>query len=576
LFTSYIQTLIKEKQIMDYLTSVEYTPKGDVVIVRACIEDINFTCQIRDKFKVVVKFFDIDTENVNMTDGGYANRVKEQKIYSCNVSNFKHPFFTFPLAAGTVCEADLKTDKAKHLLRRILTHFRLEPSRSVSFTVLEDCGAITLHEYFKGSITPNHHAAVLQMVLALKYLVEKKIVHGDMHWGNVLYPNYTDLQHNDDFKDDSQLKILINDTQTIKTSRVIKIFDWDLSWDSDGLGAMRKDVIGGGDFSILDEIYDKVGFLRSLLKYGYFVKRVHDDEEILAILEDTEYKTEMSTTLDKMDDEEMLRLTHLEFTLSSDPTDPLQRNFKIKNIKKNDAENTYTATLCNEHIRGVTSSHRNQIYLQITFQRDENGFSIRSVDGLKKDNTSYHCVYYDSAALRWKNDTVNFTNRATFNRVYPQISKFNTQAFKLHNRGGLAVSKINLAVDIVYNYALTGIILFNTTVISFNENIRETMESFEELNAYLRETILDSIITYETEGVYLMNYDYNDLDFLFSYLQQDLKNNEIVKRAMSVLKKSIMDHMDNLFEGSLVEWPTRSRPNVIDGLFAKYFKRSMS
>ena len=138
------------------------------------------------------------------------------------------------------------------------------------------------------------------------------------------------------------------------------------------------------------------------------------------------------------------------------------------------------------------------------------------------------------------------------------------------------MSKINLAVDIVYNYALTGIILFNTTVISFNENIRETMESFEELNAYLRETILDSIITYETEGVYLMNYDYNDLDFLFSYLQQDLKNNEIVKRAMSVLKKSIMDHMDNLFEGSLVEWPTRSRPNVIDGLFAKYFKRSMS
>ena len=47
---------------MDYLTSVDYTPKGDAVIVRACIKDPNFTCGLRDEFKVVVKFFDIDTE----------------------------------------------------------------------------------------------------------------------------------------------------------------------------------------------------------------------------------------------------------------------------------------------------------------------------------------------------------------------------------------------------------------------------------------------------------------------------------------------------------------------------------
>jgi hypothetical protein len=161
---------------------------------------------------------------------------------------------------------------------------------------------MTLFDYFKDnippslpdSITPNHHAAVLQMVLALKYLAEKKIVHGDMHWNNVLYPYYSDLQHNGwpNTDVDSQLEIPINGTQTIKTSRVIKIFDWDLSWDSDGLtiktsrvikifdwdlswdsdglGAMRKDLIGARNFSKLDEIYDKVGFLRSLLKYGYF------------------------------------------------------------------------------------------------------------------------------------------------------------------------------------------------------------------------------------------------------------------------------------------------------------------
>jgi serine/threonine protein kinase len=460
LFTSYIQTLIKKKQIMDYLTSVDYTPKGDAVIVRACIKDPNFTCGLRDEFKVVVNFFDIDTVEGNMTAGEYANRVKEQKIYSCNVSNFKHPFFTFPLAAGTVCEADLKTDKAKHLLQRILTHFWSTPSLSVPFTVLEDCGAMTLRDYFKDnippalpdSITPNHHAAVLQMVLALKYLAEKKIVHGDMHWDNVLYPSYSDLQHNDDFKDDSQLEILINDTQSIKTSRVIKIFDWDLSWDSDGLGAMRKDLIGARDFSNLDEIYDKVGFLRSLLKHGYFVKTVHYDEEILAILEDTEYKTEISTTLDKMDDEKMLRLTHLEFILSSDrpgSSDPLQRNFKIKNINKN-AENNYTATVFNEFIRGD---------LQITFQGGENGFSISSIDGLKKVNTLYHCVYYDSAALRWKNGTFHFTNRTTFNHVYPQISdmsKIKTipEGASWKKSAEFYVLKINSAVDIVYEYAL--------------------------------------------------------------------------------------------------------------------------
>ena len=48
------------------------------------------------------------------------------------------------------------------------------------------------------------------MVLALKYLAEKKIVHGDMHWDNILYPYYSDLQHNDDWDYDSQLEILID------------------------------------------------------------------------------------------------------------------------------------------------------------------------------------------------------------------------------------------------------------------------------------------------------------------------------------------------------------------------------
>jgi hypothetical protein len=77
-------------------------------------------------------------------------------------------------------------------------------------------------------------------------LAEKKIVHGDMHWDNVLYPYYSDLQHNGDYNTgvDPQLKILIennNGTQLIKTSRVIKIFDWDLSWDW-RLGGMRKDI----------------------------------------------------------------------------------------------------------------------------------------------------------------------------------------------------------------------------------------------------------------------------------------------------------------------------------------------
>jgi hypothetical protein len=206
------------------------------------------------------------------------------------------------------------------------------------------------------------------------------------------------------------------------------------------LGAMRKDLIGARDFSKLDEIYDKVGFLRSLLKYGYFVKAVYDDEEITAILNNTEYKTEMSTTLDQMDDEKMLRLTHLECILSSDSTDPSQRHFKVKHIKKN-AENTYTATFFNEIIRGVTSSHRNQTHLQITFQRDENGFSIRSVDGLKKVNTLY------------------FTNRSTFNHVYPQISdmsKIKTipEGASWKKSAEFYVVKINSAVDIVYKYAL--------------------------------------------------------------------------------------------------------------------------
>jgi hypothetical protein len=274
------------------------------------------------------------------------------------------------------------------------------------------------------------------------------------------------LQHNDDWDYDSQLEILIeNGTQLIKTSRLIEIFDWDLAWDSDGLGAMRKDLIGARDFSKLDEIYDKVGFLRSLLQHGYFAKGVHDDEEIKAILKDTEYTTELCTTLANMDDvstavSSMLRLTYLEFQLSKEINyEKFQTKFKVKNINKN-AENNYTATVFNEFIRGD---------LQITFQGDENGFSISSVDGLwvrkaKNSRTLYHCVYHDSAELRWKGGaTFTFTDKVWFNHVYPQSSdmskiKYGTFGHFVEFRGQKSaefyVFKINSAVDIVYKYAL--------------------------------------------------------------------------------------------------------------------------
>jgi hypothetical protein len=55
LFTSYVQTLRKKKQIMDYLTNVVFMPKGDAVIVKACIRDQNFTGELRE-LKVVVKY----------------------------------------------------------------------------------------------------------------------------------------------------------------------------------------------------------------------------------------------------------------------------------------------------------------------------------------------------------------------------------------------------------------------------------------------------------------------------------------------------------------------------------------
>jgi hypothetical protein len=264
---------------------------------------------------------------------------------------------------------------------------------------------------------------------------------------------------------DPQLEILIeNGKQTIKTSRVIKIFDWDLSWDSDGLGAMRKDLIGEGSFSKLDEIYDKVGFLRSLLQHGYFVKGVHDDKEILAILEDTKYTTELCTSLAYMDDEKMLRLSHLELQLSKDDDELLghvgkilkfQKKFQIKIIgapHTKTAENNYTATLDNEFTFGED--------LQITFQRDENGFSVRSVDGsnvekVKNSRTLYYCVARAASSLlapHWKGGvTFTFTNKVWFNHVYPQISdmsKIKTSSAEFY------VLKINSAVDIVYKYAL--------------------------------------------------------------------------------------------------------------------------
>ena len=114
------------------------------------------------------------------------------------------------------------------------------------------------------------HSAVVQIFFALEELSKQKIMHGDMHFDNILFPKYNDMclnakhagvsddecQHLYMDKMSGSLIIGTNSPEdAFKIERIVKIFDWD-----------KMELLKDRDPWLY---HDKIGFLRRLVAMNY-------------------------------------------------------------------------------------------------------------------------------------------------------------------------------------------------------------------------------------------------------------------------------------------------------------------
>ena len=120
---------------------------------------------------------------------------------------------------------------------------------------------------------------IVQIVSAMDMMAEKRIVHGDLRWSNVMYPSaaveplYFNLGTRFFEKE-------IRDEYCVRVSRVVKVFDWDNAFFPDMPSYVNRIAYQSYHVSNktnMNGIYDKIGFLRLLHKY--FPTAFFDDED---------------------------------------------------------------------------------------------------------------------------------------------------------------------------------------------------------------------------------------------------------------------------------------------------------
>lgn len=218
-----------------------------------------FNCKNFKDVRVVLKI----EKTPNDLDLAY-----ERKVYDCLISNFHNlPFFTFPLAITQTTKRDKK------------------------LVVTEDCGKDTLRSFLnkKERIDKEVLKALLQMICVLNFMSTKGLVHGDLHFNNIFYTEYSFLTGKKDdyfyFDPDFENPRVIGQSEvTEKTldggarqisnnkyvtcKYMIKIYDWDFAYyekfkdvkDSD----FKKEFKELLNIEKISDIYDKLAFLRIL------------------------------------------------------------------------------------------------------------------------------------------------------------------------------------------------------------------------------------------------------------------------------------------------------------------------
>lgn len=245
----------------------------------------------------------------------------EANSYSCVVDKFVTPFFAFPLCVALPGKTPEKFGMERDARRR----FGVTDEERLGFIVSENCGAMTLARYVNDT-SPHRpfdrefYSAIVQVCLALYEMAENRVVHNDMHFGNIMFPESRDIVQNvgtntktylvarrqfldsgattkgepdvwvvaEDAAVPSHAAIPNKETEAFfAIDRMVKIYDWD--W-------IETDV-DAGDKKLY---HDKIGFLRNLASLNFPMRAVlgsDDLEKLDLVLKKTEYKRPVKGTL---------------------------------------------------------------------------------------------------------------------------------------------------------------------------------------------------------------------------------------------------------------------------------------
>jgi hypothetical protein len=240
-------TLLKNVTVDTFLSDEEKNSASDTLVAFARVNNC-----LPEGARVVMKWY-------LMTD---ANVKDESEIYSCGVyrlvQSLGHPCFAHPL-----CVAPPGTAKDARLVSEVRERMRKDAETDVGFIMTEYCGKHTFEDHASRIIRldVDFYSGVIQMIRALEAMAKKDLVHGDLHFGNVMFPTYGEVRQNGP----PTVTIPHGDGPPTVTKnlvlgaedRLVKIFDWDHSLDERG----KTNRPSSWKYILL---LDKIGFLRQL------------------------------------------------------------------------------------------------------------------------------------------------------------------------------------------------------------------------------------------------------------------------------------------------------------------------
>ena len=153
-----------------------------------------------------------------------------------------------------------------------------EFNHGAKILVTKEEGRLDVNDYLQTTTRERLAAFVVQIMTALRFMATKGIVHGDLRWKNIMYPEAKETTFFD--LHTGRLSPTCENEFCVRLHRIIKVFDWDNGFFSHMPEYRQKLMYQKyhvNEHTNMNGVYDSVGFLRTLWYYFPEVF-VHSDD----------------------------------------------------------------------------------------------------------------------------------------------------------------------------------------------------------------------------------------------------------------------------------------------------------